>query len=99
MTIDADSSSDTAIAVDASTVSIKNLTIDGAIGIDVESGTTTILSSTIENNTTGVQVESGATAIEYGLIASGIAVALIAAVQGVGTNLKTTFGSISTAVK
>ena len=43
--------------------------------------------------------ESGATAIEYGLIASGIAVALIAAVNGVGTNLKTTFGSISTAVK
>ena len=43
--------------------------------------------------------ESGATAIEYGLIASGIAVALIAAVKGVGTNLKTTFGSISTAVK
>jgi pilus assembly protein Flp/PilA len=43
--------------------------------------------------------ESGATAIEYGLIASGIAVALIAAVKGVGTNLKTTFRSISTAVK
>jgi pilus assembly protein Flp/PilA len=43
--------------------------------------------------------ESGATAIEYGLIASGIAVALIAAVKGVGTSLKTTFGSISTAVK
>ena len=43
--------------------------------------------------------ESGATAIEYGLIASGIAVALIAALKGVGTNLKTTFGSISTAVK
>jgi pilus assembly protein Flp/PilA len=43
--------------------------------------------------------DSGATAIEYGLIASGIAVAIIAAVKGVGTNLKTTFGSISTAVK
>ncbi len=43
--------------------------------------------------------ESGATAIEYGLIASGIAVAIIAAVKGVGTNLKTNFGSISTAVK
>jgi pilus assembly protein Flp/PilA len=43
--------------------------------------------------------ESGATAIEYGLIASGITVALIAAVRGVGTNLETTFGSISTAVK
>jgi pilus assembly protein Flp/PilA len=43
--------------------------------------------------------ESGATAIEYGLIASGIAVAIIAVLKGVGTNLKTTFGSISTAVK
>jgi pilus assembly protein Flp/PilA len=43
--------------------------------------------------------ESGATAIEYGLIASGIAVAIIAVVKGVGTNLKTTFGSVSTAVK
>jgi pilus assembly protein Flp/PilA len=43
--------------------------------------------------------ESGATAIEYGLIASGIAVAIIAVLKGVGTNLKTTFGSVSTAVK
>jgi pilus assembly protein Flp/PilA len=43
--------------------------------------------------------ESGATAIEYGLIASGIALALIAILKGVGTNLKTTFGSVSTAVK
>ena len=43
--------------------------------------------------------KSGATAIEYGLIASGIAVAIIAAVKGVGSNLKTTFGSVSTAVK
>jgi pilus assembly protein Flp/PilA len=43
--------------------------------------------------------ESGATAIEYGLIASGIAVALIAVLKGVGTNLKTVFGSVSTAVK
>jgi pilus assembly protein Flp/PilA len=43
--------------------------------------------------------ESGATAIEYGLIASGIAVALLAVVKGVGTNLKTVFGSVSTAVR
>jgi pilus assembly protein Flp/PilA len=43
--------------------------------------------------------ESGATAIEYGLIASGIAVSIIAVVKGMGTNLKTTFGSVSTAVK
>ena len=43
--------------------------------------------------------ESGATAIEYGLIAAGIAVAIITAVQGVGTKLSTTFGSISTSLK
>ena len=32
--------------------------------------------------------DSGATAIEYGLIAAGIAVAIIAVVNGVGTQLK-----------
>jgi pilus assembly protein Flp/PilA len=42
--------------------------------------------------------DSGATAIEYGLIAAGIAVVIIAAVQSVGTALKTTFASIATAV-
>jgi len=43
--------------------------------------------------------ESGATAIEYGLIAAGISVAIIAVVQGLGTNLKTTFGTVQTALK
>ncbi|MGA2411308.1 MAG: Flp family type IVb pilin [Candidatus Binataceae bacterium] len=43
--------------------------------------------------------ESGATAIEYGLIASGVALAILTVLKGVGTNLKTIFGSISTAVK
>lgn len=42
--------------------------------------------------------EKGVTAIEYGLIASGIAVAIVAVVEGLGTNLKTTFSSISTAL-
>jgi pilus assembly protein Flp/PilA len=37
--------------------------------------------------------ESGATAIEYGLIAAGIAVAIIAAVQSVGTALNANFGA------
>ncbi len=46
-----------------------------------------------------VKDESGATAIEYGLIATGIAIAIIAAVNGVGSQLKTNFGSISTALK
>ena len=38
--------------------------------------------------------ESGATAIEYGLIAAGIAVAIIVVVRGVGTNLNKTFQSV-----
>ena len=43
--------------------------------------------------------ESGATAIEYGLIAAGISVAIIAVVQGVGGKLVTTFTSVETALK
>jgi pilus assembly protein Flp/PilA len=43
--------------------------------------------------------ESGATAIEYGLIAAGIALAIIAAVQGVGTKLSSTFDKVSTGLK
>ena len=39
--------------------------------------------------------ESGATAIEYGLIAAGISVVIIAAVSSVGDNLNTTFKSIA----
>ena len=46
-----------------------------------------------------LQDDSGATAIEYGLIAAGIAVAIIVAVQTLGTNLNTTFSSVSTALK
>ena len=42
--------------------------------------------------------ESGATAIEYGLIAACISVAIIAVVQGVGTKLNTTFTKVSTAL-
>ena len=40
--------------------------------------------------------ESGATAIEYGLIAAGISVAIIMVVQGLGTKLNTTFENITT---
>ena len=43
--------------------------------------------------------DTGATAIEYGLIAAGIAVAIIAVVQGLGTQLNTTFSSVSSALK
>jgi len=40
--------------------------------------------------------ESGATAIEYGLIAAGISVAIIAAVNALGTQLNTTFTTVTT---
>lgn len=43
--------------------------------------------------------ESGATAIEYGLIAAGISVAIIAVVNGLGTTLNTKFKSVSTQLK
>ncbi len=43
--------------------------------------------------------ESAATAIEYGLIAAGISLAIIAVVSNLGTKLKSTFSSISTQLK
>lgn len=43
--------------------------------------------------------EFAATAIEYGLIAAGISIAIIAVVNGLGTKLKSTFSSISTQLK
>ena len=42
--------------------------------------------------------DTGATAIEYGLIAAGISVAIIATVAGLGTKLNSTFTSVSTAL-
>jgi pilus assembly protein Flp/PilA len=46
-----------------------------------------------------VKDESGATAIEYGLIAAGISLAIIAIVNGLGTNLNTKFTSINNSLK
>jgi len=46
-----------------------------------------------------VRDESGATAIEYGLIAAGISVAIIAVVQGLGSKLNATFLSAQTGLK
>ena len=46
-----------------------------------------------------VKDESGATAIEYGLIAAGISVAIITVVKTVGTNLVTTFTSVQNALQ
>ena len=43
--------------------------------------------------------ESGATAIEHGLIAARIALAIIAVVNGLGSNLNTMFSSINTSLK
>jgi pilus assembly protein Flp/PilA len=42
--------------------------------------------------------DSGATAIEYGLIAAGISVAIIATVAGIGPKLNTTFTKVSDAL-
>src|SRR5882724_507143 len=46
-----------------------------------------------------VKDESGATAIEYGLIAAGISLAIIAVVNGLGTSLSTKFNSINASLK
>jgi pilus assembly protein Flp/PilA len=43
--------------------------------------------------------ENAATAIEYGLIAAGIALAIITVVNGLGTSLNDKFGSISSSLK
>jgi pilus assembly protein Flp/PilA len=43
--------------------------------------------------------ESAATAIEYDLIAASIALAIVPVITGIGTHLKTTFSTISTALK
>ena len=43
--------------------------------------------------------DSGATAIEYGLIAAGISVAIIAVVNGLGTKLNDTFTNVSSQLK
>ena len=43
--------------------------------------------------------ETGATAIEYGLIAAGISLAIIAVVNGLGSTLNTKFTSLNTSLK
>jgi pilus assembly protein Flp/PilA len=43
--------------------------------------------------------ESGATAIEYALIASGIAMAIVVTVQGIGPQLNTKFNAVNTSLK
>jgi len=43
--------------------------------------------------------DSGATAIEYCLIAAGLSIVIVAAVNGIGTTLNSTFKSVSTTLK
>ena len=43
--------------------------------------------------------ETGATAIEYGLIAAGISVVIIAVINGLGTNLNGVFTSVNTQLR
>jgi len=43
--------------------------------------------------------QSGATAIEYCLIAAGISIVIVAAVNGIGSTLNTKFSSVSTSLK
>ena len=63
-------------------------------------GTVDIASLTMGQRLTAfLNDESGATAIEYGLIAAGIALVILPVITGVGTHLKFTFQAISTAVK
>jgi pilus assembly protein Flp/PilA len=54
--------------------------------------------ATLEQMKRLLKDESGATAIEYGLIAAGISVAIIAVVQGLGTKLTSTFTSVQNAL-
>jgi pilus assembly protein Flp/PilA len=46
-----------------------------------------------------LKYESGTTAIEYGLIAAGISVVIIATVNAIGVNLNGKFNSVSTQLK
>jgi pilus assembly protein Flp/PilA len=43
--------------------------------------------------------ETGATAIEYGLIAAGISLGIMAAVMGLGTSMKSVFTNLNTSLK
>lgn len=46
-----------------------------------------------------IKDKSGATAIEYGLIAAGISIVIIASVNAIGSSLNATFNNIATQLK
>jgi pilus assembly protein Flp/PilA len=94
-TAPADSINGTAIVIAYGTQMVISLNTD-----DQTTATCTLMELSMKSLVARfVKNESGATAIEYGLIAAGISVAIIATVQGLGTNLRTTFTTVSTALK
>ena len=70
----------------------RNAYLDGLLGHPQEAGLKRICLRFFAD-------ESGATAIEYGLIAAGISLAIIGAVNGIGGSLSTKFGDINTSLK
>jgi pilus assembly protein Flp/PilA len=71
------------------------------VSVDLRGGTTTNPTEAKVKRTflKFLSDQSGATAIEYGLIAAGIALAIIAVVNGIGTNLNNQFTSINNSLK
>lgn len=78
----------TSAAREARTLSIQN----GSFGRNSEAPGVNILLRFLKD-------ETAATAIEYGLIAAGISLAIIAAVNGLGSKLNTRFSSINSSLK
>jgi pilus assembly protein Flp/PilA len=79
----------TSAARETRTLSIQN----GLLGQNNETGTSVNIISKFLND------ETAATAIEYGLIAAGIALAIITAVNGLGSRLNTKFTAINSSLK
>jgi pilus assembly protein Flp/PilA len=90
-------------------ISVKGYALFVAVCAARETRTLSIQNGLLgQNNRTGPGVniitrflkdETAATAIEYGLIAAGISLAIIAAVNGLGTKLNTTFNSLNSSLK
>ena len=84
---------------------VTNYVFTGTVQVQKNNaGTLTMNSSTIRDNAAwqagaGIANETGATAIEYGLIAAGISVVIIASVNAIGSKLNTTFQFISDSLK
>jgi pilus assembly protein Flp/PilA len=72
------------------------------LGIRAQTGRVVLLQNRVEFHMNSIAAflksDSGATAIEYGLIAAGISVAIIAVLNGVGTQLNSTFTSVKNSI-